>query len=110
MNTLKPEPKKSTLGRFRPETKMHGRWVGYAALACVVGSFLSYELWGWIPGAILVVSAVVLGKLGLDSKGRSLSLIALIVGVVLIGVLLTVLIIGKEKIIGIVPTQVPSGS
>jgi len=36
-------------------------------------------------------------------------LIALIVGVVLIGVLLTVLIIGKEKIIGTVPTQVPSG-
>ncbi|MCK5248266.1 hypothetical protein KAR02_15275 [Candidatus Bipolaricaulota bacterium] len=102
VNTLEPERKRTTLGRFRPETKMRGRWVGYVAMACVVGSFVLYDLWGWIPGAILAASAVALGKLGLDSKGRNLSLIALILGGVLIGVLLTVLIVGKENI-GITP-------
>lgn len=102
VNIVEPERKKSTLGRFRPETKMRGRWIGYAALACVVGSFVFYDLWGWIPGAILVASAITLGKLGLDSNGRGMSLIALILGVVLMGVLLTVLIVGKEHI-GILP-------
>ena len=102
VNTVEPERKKSMLGRFRPETKMRGRWIGYAALACVVGSFVLYDLWGWIPGVILVASAITLGKLGLDSNGRGMSLIALILGVVLMGVLLTVLIAGKENI-GILP-------
>ena len=95
---MKPERKKSTLERFRPETKMRGRWIGYTALACVVGSFVLYSLWGWIPAAILAASAIALGKLGLDSNGRGPSLIALILGVVLVGVLLTVLIVGKENI------------
>ncbi len=102
VNIVEPERKKSMLGRFRPETKIRGRWIGYVALACVVGSFVFYDLWGWIPGVILVASAITLGKLGLDSNGRGMSLIALILGVVLMGVLLTVLIVGKENI-GILP-------
>lgn len=102
VNTPEPERKKSTLGRFRPETRMRGWWVAYAAIACTVGSFVLYELWGLIPGAILAASAIALGKLGLDSKGRSLALIALILGVVLMGVLLTVFIVGEENI-GILP-------
>ena len=44
-----------------------------------------------------------LGKLGLDSNGRGLSLIVLILDVVLMGVLFTVLITGKDNI-GIMPT------
>ena len=102
VNIPEPERKKSTLGRFRPEAKMRGWWVAYAAIACTVGSFVLYELWGLIPGAILAASAIALGKLGLDSKGRSLALIALILGVVLMGVLLTVFIVGEENI-GILP-------
>jgi len=98
VNTLKPEPKRSKLGQFRPETKMRGWWIGCAAVACLVGSFVLSELWSMIPGAILAVSALVLGKLGLDSKGRILALVGLIGGVLLIGVYLTVLIIGKENI------------
>jgi len=94
VSRVKPERKKPTLERFRPETKMRGRWIGYTALACVVGSFVLYSLWGWI----LAASAIALGKLGLDSNGRGPSLIALILGVVLMGVLLTVLIVGKENI------------
>ncbi len=97
MNTFKPEPKKSTLGQFRPETVMRGWWIGCAALGCCVGSLILNELWGWIPGVILAISAVVLGKAGLDSKGRTPSLVALILGVVLIGAYLTVLIVGKEN-------------
>jgi len=58
VNTVKQERKKSTLGRFRPETKMHGRWIGYTAVACVVCSFVLYDLWGWIPGVILVASGI----------------------------------------------------
>ena len=98
MSTLTPEPKKSKLGQFRPETEMRGPWVGYVAIACVVGSFVLSELWSMIPGAILAASAVVLGKLGLDSKGRKLAFVALIAGVLLTGIYLTVLIIGKENI------------
>ena len=103
MNSLEPERKRTILGRFRPETTMRGHWVGYAALACTVGSFVFYELLGLIPGAILAAAAIYAGKKGLDSKGRSLALIALITGVLLIGIYLTVLIVGKENI-GIMPT------
>jgi len=103
VNTLKPEPKKSALGRFRPETKMRGRWIGYAAVACLVASFILYELWGLIPGAILAAAAIYAGKMGLDSKARIPALIALIAGILLIGVYLTVLFVGKENI-GITPT------
>ena len=77
---------------------MSGRWIGYAAIACIVSSFILSVLWGMIPGAILAASAIVLGRLGLDSKGRSLALIALILGVLLIGIYLTVLIVGRENI------------
>ena len=106
MNTFKPEPKKSTLGQFRPETMMRGRWIGFTALGCFASSLVLNELWGWIPGVILAASAVALGKLGLDSKGRGLSLIVLILGVVLIGAYLTVLIVGKENwVIAPVETQ-----
>jgi len=86
------------LGQFHPETEMRGPWVGYAAMACVVGSFALGGLRSMIPGAILAASAVVLGKLGLDSKGRSWALVALIAGVLLTGIYLTVLIVGKENI------------
>lgn len=86
MNTLEPERKRSTLGRFRPEKRMRGHWIGYAALACAVSSFVLYELWGQIPGAILAAAAIYAGKKGLDSKGRNLALVALIAGVLLIGI------------------------
>ena len=98
MNTLRPEPKKSTLGQFNPETEMRGPWVGYVAMACVAGSFALGGFRSLISGAILAASAVVLGKLGLDSKGRSWALIALIAGMLLTGIYLTVLIVGKENI------------
>jgi len=98
MNTFKPKPKKSTLGQFHPETEMRGKWVGYVAMGCVVGSFILDALLGWIAGLLLAVAAVVLGKLGLDSTGRGLSLVAMLLGIVLIGILLTILILGWEKI------------
>lgn len=97
MNEFKLEPKRSTLGQFRPETMMRGRWIGFLSLGCLVSSIILNELWGWIPGVILAISAVVLGRFGLDSKGRGLSLVALILGVVLVGAYLTVLIVGKEN-------------
>ena len=104
MNTLKPEPKKSTLGRFRPETRMRGHWIGYAALACAIGSFVLNELWGLIPGAILAAAAIYVGKMGLDSKARIQALIALIAGILLIGFYLSVLFVGKENI-GVPPAS-----
>ena len=58
---------------------------------------------GQIPGIILAAAAIYAGKKGLDSKGRNLALIALIAGVLLIGIYLTVLIVGNENI-GIMPT------
>jgi len=102
VNTLKPEPKKSTLGQFRPETRVRGRWLGYTALACAIGSFVLNELWGVIPGAILAAAAIYVGKIGLDSKARIPALIALLVGILLIGLYLTVLFVGKENI-GVTP-------
>ena len=98
MNTFKPKPKKATLGQFHPETKMRGKWVGYVAMGCIVGSFILDALLGWVAGLLLAVAAVVLGKLGLDSTGRGLSLVAMLLGIILIGVLLTILILGWEKI------------
>ena len=98
MNTFKAKPKKSTLGQFHPETPMRGPAVGYAAMACVVGSFVLNSLWGWVAGVLLASAAVVLGKIGLDSEGRGVALVSLILGVVLIGVILTVLIVGSENI------------
>lgn len=98
MNTFKPKPKKSTLGQFHPETKMRGKGIGYVAMGCVVGSFILNALWGWVAGLLLAIAAVVLGKIGLDSTGRGLSLVAMLLGMVLIGVLLTILILGWEKI------------
>jgi hypothetical protein len=103
MNEFKVKPKTSTLGQFSPEKPLRGPGVSYAAIACVVGSFVLNSLLGWIAGILLACAAVVLGKIGLDSKGSGLALIALILGVVLIGVILTVLIIGSENI-GINPT------
>jgi hypothetical protein len=103
MNTLRPEPKKSTLGQFRPEEPMRGPWIGYLAMSCVIGSFILNSLLGWVAGVLVAGCAVVLGKMGLDSTGRGLSLIAMLLGVVLIGVLLTVLLIGQENI-GMSPT------
>jgi len=102
MNSLRPEPKKSTLGRFRPETQMPGRWIGLSGLVCIVGSFLVHQWVGMIPGFVLAAIAALLGKLGLDSKGRAIAWVSLIGGIVLIGVYLTVLIIGTENI-GISP-------
>lgn len=98
MNTFEPEPQKPALGQFRPEKPMRGPWIGYVAMGCVIASFIFNYLLGWVAGVLVAGCAVVLGKIGLDSKGRGLSLIALLLGVVLIGVLLTVLMIGKENI------------
>ena len=97
MDPFKPEPKKSTLGQFHPETEMRGRWIGFAASGCLLGSLIVNELLGMIPGFLLAIAGLVLAKWGLDSKGRLLSMAALIAGVVLIGVYLTVLIVGKEN-------------
>lgn len=72
-------------------------------MACVVGSFILNSLLGWVAGILLAGAAVVLGKVGLDSEGRALALVSLLLGVVLIGVILTVLIIGSENI-GVSPT------
>lgn len=82
---------------------MRGPWMGHLAMACVIGSFVLNSLLGWVAGLLLAVAAVILGKLGLDSTGRGMSLVALLLGVVLMGVLLTVLLIGSENI-GISPT------
>lgn len=103
MNTFKAKPKKSTLGQFHPEAPMRGPAVGYAAMACVVGSFVLNSLWGWVAGICLAGAAVVLGMIGLDSEGRGVALVSLILGVVLIGVILTILIVGSENV-GINPT------
>jgi len=67
-------------------------------MGCIVGSFILDALLGWVGGLLLAVAAVVLGKLGLDSTGRGLSLVAMLLGIILIGVLLTILILGWEKI------------
>ena len=58
MNEFKLEPKRSTLGQFRPETVMRGRWIGFTALGCFASSLILNELWGWIPGVILAAAAV----------------------------------------------------
>lgn len=97
MDPLKREPKRTTLGQFHPETEMHGRWIGFAALGSLLASLISNELWGMIPGFALAIAGLLLAKFGLDSKGRLTSMIALILGIVLIGVYLTVLFIGKES-------------
>ena len=97
MDPFKPEPKKSNLGQFHPETEMRGRWIGLAALGCLLASLIAHELWGMIPGSILAIAGLLLAKSGLDSKGRLTSMAALILGIVLIGVYLTVLFIGKEN-------------
>jgi hypothetical protein len=97
MDPFKPEPKKSNLGQFHPETEMRGRWIGFAALGCLAASLIINELLGMIPGFLLAIAGLVLAKWGLDSKGRLLSMAALVVGVVLLGVYLTVLIVGKES-------------
>ena len=76
---------------------MRGRWIGYAALGCLLASFILNELLGVLPGFILAITGLLLGKWGLDSKGRLLSTVALILGVVLIGIYLTVLIVGKKN-------------
>ena len=76
---------------------MRGRWIGFAALGCLLASLILNELLGMIPGFILAIVGLLLGKWGLDSRGRLLSTVALILCVVLIGVYLTVLIVGKEN-------------
>ena len=76
---------------------MRGRWIGFAAFACLLASLILNELLGMIPGFTLAIAGLILGKWGLDSKGRLVSTVALILGVVLIGVYLTVLIVGKEN-------------
>ena len=97
MDPFKLGPKRAKLGQFHPETEMRGRWIGFVALGCLLASFILNELLGMIPGFVLAIAGVILGKWGLDSKGRLLSTVALIFGVVLIGVYLTVLIVGKEN-------------
>ena len=91
MDPVKPEPRKSNLGQFRPETEMRGRWIGFAALGCLAASLIVNELLGMIPGFVLAIAGLLLGKFGLDSRGRLLSMAALILGIVLIGSYLTVL-------------------
>jgi len=98
VNTLGPKPKKSKLGQFHPETRMHGRWIGGAGISCLVGSFILGGLRSIIPGMMLAICAAVLGKIGLDSKGRIFASIALIGGVLFTGIFITVLIVGRENI------------
>ena len=77
---------------------MRGPAISYIAMGCVVGSFILNDLLGWIAGFLLAIAAVVLGKIGLDSTGRGLALVAMLLGVVLIGILLTIRILGWEMI------------
>ena len=77
---------------------MRGRWIAYAGLSCAVGSLVLHQTLGFVPGLLLAAAAALLGKIGLDSKGRSVALVTLLIGIVLIGTYLTVLILGDENI------------
>ncbi len=81
---------------------MPGHGIGISGLICVVGSLALHQWIGMIPGLVLAAVAIYLGKRGLDSKGRAMALVSLIGGIVLVGVYLTVFIVGSENI-GIAP-------
>ena len=72
--------------------------MGYAGLASLAVSFGLHQLAGVLPGLLLAVGASFLGKLGLDSKGRGAALVSLIGGILMIGIYLTVFLIGRENI------------
>ncbi len=77
---------------------MRGRWIGYTGLVCLATSLGLHQLVGLLPGLLLAVAASVLGKFGLDSKGRGAAFVAVIGGILMLGIYLTVFLIGRENI------------
>ena len=84
-----PEPRRSKLGKFRPETRMLGYWVGYSALALAIGAVILGELGSRIAGFFLAAISVGLSVAGIRSKARATSWIAILIS--LIWILLTFL-------------------
>ena len=78
---------------------MTGRWIGFTALGCLVGSILLNEIWGMVPGMLLAIGGLVLARRGLNSKARFLSLAVLILSIVLLGAYLTVLFLGADSMV-----------
>ncbi len=92
MDTQRPEPKRSTLGRFDPETRMRGHWIGWVALACCPASLAASQFVGTTLSLVLAIVGVLISIRGLRSKGRAVSLVALFLNAVLIMAFLLVLI------------------
>jgi len=77
-----PEPKRSKLGKFRPETRMPGYWVGYIALSLAIGSVLVGELGSRLVGVLLGAGSIGIGVLGIRSKARATSWIAILISLI----------------------------
>lgn len=94
-----PEPKRSKLGRFHPETRMLGHWVGLAAAFAlfIALAFGQFEL--IVPALALDAVAVLLAcKLGISSRSRTVSWIVLLAGIVYFVALLFPLFFGLDVI------------
>ena len=77
---------------------MRGRWIGYTGLVCFGASLGLHQFVGLLPGLLFAVAASLLGKFGLDSKGRGAAFVSLIGGILMLGIYLTVFLIGREHI------------
>ena len=78
MTSLKPEPKRSTLGRFRPETPMRGPWLSLAALGSFLCSLILESVFAsLVPSLIFDAIAIFLAWKGISTRGRMLGWIVL---------------------------------
>jgi Ca2+/H+ antiporter len=104
MDTQHSESKRSTLGRFEPETRMRGHWIGWSALACCVAALAASQFVGAVLSLLLGILGVCLSIEGLRSRGRAISVVAFFFNAVVVMAFLLVLI-GTTEVSAYVPTR-----
>ncbi len=99
MDSLKPTPKRSTLGRFHPERPMEGPWISRAAVGGLLVSMVMEGLFvSLIPAIVVGGLAIFLAWKGRITRGRVLAWIMLYASVLWMFVLLTAQFLGREVI------------
>lgn len=101
MEALQPEPKRSTLGRFRPEKPMRGPWLSLAALGSLLLSMVMESLFlSLVPAIAFDTLAIYLAWRGRLTRGRALAWIVLYASVGWTFAILTAHFWGREIIGG----------
>ena len=96
-----PEPKRSVLGRFRPETPMRGPWVSVVALGSFLLSLMMEGVFSnLVPSLIFDALAIFLAWKGRLTRGRALGWIVLYASVGWTFAILTAHFWGREVIGG----------